>query len=111
MFGRGTFVKDFGATDPMEIYRNKAYAAFEAMEKLLVDFFCFHDRGIVLEADTLGETNAPAGRIFRWLSQPVSTVRLSSVFDRTSADWLPGARPPKMGSWVLSMMISAPSRP
>lgn len=58
MFGRGTFVKNFGASDPMDIYKNKAYAAFELMEKLSVDYFCFHDRDISPEADTLAETNA-----------------------------------------------------
>ncbi len=58
MFGVGTIVKDYGATDPMEIARNKAYAAFELMEKLNIDYFCFHDRDIAPEADTLAETNA-----------------------------------------------------
>ena len=57
-FGRGTYVKNFGAVDPMDIYRNKAYAAFELMDKLSVDFFCFHDRDIAPEGDTLKETNA-----------------------------------------------------
>ena len=32
MFGRGTFVKNFGAETPMEIYKNKARAAFELMD-------------------------------------------------------------------------------
>ena len=37
MFGRGTFVKDFGESDPMAVYRAKAYAAFELMDKLDID--------------------------------------------------------------------------
>ena len=57
MFGRGTYVKNFGAEDVMEVYKNKAYAAFEFMDKLSVDYFCFHDRDIAPEADTLKETN------------------------------------------------------
>lgn len=57
MFGRGTFIKNFGADEPMEIYKNKAYAAFELMEKLSIDYFCFHDRDISPEAETLAETN------------------------------------------------------
>ena len=69
MFGRGTFIKDFGATDPMEIYRNKAYAAFELMDKLSVDFFCFHDRDIAPEAETLKETNARLDEITALLEQ------------------------------------------
>lgn len=58
MFGCGTCAKNFGAQEPMEIYRRKAYAAFELMEKLDIDYFCFHDRDIAPEADTLRETNA-----------------------------------------------------
>ena len=57
MFGRGTYVKNFGASDPMEIYRNKAYAAFELMNKLSVDYYCFHDRDIAPEFETLEKTN------------------------------------------------------
>ena len=58
MFGVGTGDKSYGATDPMEQAKNKAYAAFELMEKLDIDYFCFHDRDIAPEADTLAETNA-----------------------------------------------------
>jgi len=58
MFGPGTFVKNFGAADPMDIYKLKAQAAFELMDKLSVDYFCFHDRDISPEADNLRETNA-----------------------------------------------------
>lgn len=58
MFGRGTFVKNFGETEPMAIYRNKAYAAFELMNKLSIDYYCFHDRDIAPEAENLAETNA-----------------------------------------------------
>ncbi len=57
MFGRGTMNKDFGGTTPMEIYKNKAYAAFELMNKLSIDYFCFHDRDIAPEGKTLEESN------------------------------------------------------
>ena len=39
MFGRGTVDKSFGGTEPMEIYRRKAYAAFELMDKLDIAYF------------------------------------------------------------------------
>lgn len=58
MFGRGTMDKSFGGKNPIEIYRNKAYAAFELMDKLNIDFFCFHDRDIAPEYASLKETNA-----------------------------------------------------
>ena len=58
MFGAGTLDKNYGATDPMEQARNKAYAAFELMDKLDIDYFCFHDRDIAPEGATLAESNA-----------------------------------------------------
>lgn len=58
MFGVGTLDKSYGSSDPMESAKNKAYAAFELMDKLDIDYFCFHDRDIAPEGDTLAESNA-----------------------------------------------------
>ncbi len=58
MFGVGTIVKDYGETDPMESAKKKAYAAFELMDKLSIDYYCFHDRDIAPEGETLAESNA-----------------------------------------------------
>ena len=57
MFGPGTANKSFNTSDPMEHAKAKAYAAFEIMDKMDIDYFCFHDRDIAPEADTLRETN------------------------------------------------------
>lgn len=58
MFGVGTADKSYGGGSEMEIARKKAYATFELMDKLDMDFYCFHDRDIAPEADTLSESNA-----------------------------------------------------
>ncbi len=58
MFGVGTIAKNYGATDPMEIAHRKANAAMELMDKLDIDYFCFHDRDIAPEGETLAESNA-----------------------------------------------------
>ena len=63
MFGVGTGDKSYGATDPMEQAENKARAAFELMDKLDIDYFCFHDRDIAPEGATLAESNARLDRI------------------------------------------------
>ena len=57
MFGAGTINKNYGSSDPMDSAKRKAYAAIELMDKLDIDYFCFHDRDIAPEADTLRETN------------------------------------------------------
>lgn len=58
MFGAGTADKSFGGSDSMEIYKNKVTAAFEIMNKLDIDYFCFHDRDIAPEGETLAQSNA-----------------------------------------------------
>lgn len=58
MFGKGTIEKKYGSDDDMESAKNKARASFELMDKLNIDYYCFHDRDISPEADTLAETNA-----------------------------------------------------
>ncbi len=55
MFGVGTADKTFGGKTAMDIAKNKAYAAFEFMDKLGLDYFCFHDRDIAPEGANLGE--------------------------------------------------------
>ena len=57
MFGVDTHDKTFGSTDPMEHAKNKAHAIFELMNKLSIDYFCFHDRDIAPEGRTLAESN------------------------------------------------------
>ncbi|HZK39655.1 MAG TPA: xylose isomerase [Clostridia bacterium] len=58
MFGPGTADKTFGGKGEMEIYKNKALACFEILDKLSIDYFCFHDRDIAPEGKTLAQTNA-----------------------------------------------------
>lgn len=55
MFGAGTADKSFGGKTPMEISRNKVDAGFELMEKLGLEYFCFHDKDIAPEGNTLEE--------------------------------------------------------
>jgi len=57
MFGVDTHDKTFGTSDPMEHAKNKACAIFELMNKLSIDYFCFHDRDIAPEGRTLAESN------------------------------------------------------
>ncbi len=58
MFGSGTIDKTYGQTDPVERAKAKADAAFELMDKLDIDYYCFHDRDISPEGETLAESNA-----------------------------------------------------
>jgi xylose isomerase len=51
------------ASDPMKGAEDTLRASFEFFTKLGVDYYCFHDRDISPEADTLVETNRRLDRI------------------------------------------------
>jgi len=57
MFGCGTTDKTWNASTPEERAKNKVYAAFEIMDKLGIDYYCFHDRDLSPEYSSLAETN------------------------------------------------------
>jgi xylose isomerase len=69
MFGAASMDKSFGGTNPMEIAKLKAYAAFEILDKLGIDFYCFHDRDVAPEGDTLAGTNKNLKEIVKLLKQ------------------------------------------
>ena len=58
MFGRDTADKSFGKEKgTMEHAYAKVDAGFEFMQKLGIEYFCFHDVDLVPEADDIKETN------------------------------------------------------
>lgn len=56
-FGAGTMVRDWDRFSGMDLAKARVEAAFELFELLGVPYFCFHDRDIAPEGDTLAETN------------------------------------------------------
>jgi xylose isomerase len=63
-FGEGTAQRPYDRfTDPMDLALAKVDYAFEFFAKLGVGYFCFHDRDLAPEGDTLRETNANLDRV------------------------------------------------
>jgi xylose isomerase len=57
-FGGPTLIRPWEASDdPMQAAEDTMRAAFEFFTKLGVDYYCFHDRDISPEAESLTETN------------------------------------------------------
>lgn len=57
MFGSASVARSWKrAADPMDRARQTMEAAFEFMQKLGVDFYCFHDRDIAPTADSFAKT-------------------------------------------------------
>ena len=70
MFGRDTADKSFGAErGTMEHARAKVDAGFEFMEKVGVDYFCFHDVDLVPEDDDIKETNRRLDEIADYIEE------------------------------------------
>ncbi|MFC0410120.1 xylose isomerase [Roseomonas elaeocarpi] len=57
-FGAPTHGRPWFSGDAMESALNKADAAFAFLERLGMPFFCFHDRDVAPEGETLRDSNA-----------------------------------------------------
>ncbi|GFN29915.1 xylose isomerase [Paenibacillus xylaniclasticus] len=56
-FGAGTAVRDWDKLSGLDLAKARVEANFEFMDKLNIPFYCFHDRDIAPEGETLQETN------------------------------------------------------
>ncbi|MBR6719125.1 MAG: xylose isomerase [Oscillospiraceae bacterium] len=69
MFGVGTADKTWGETAPEARAIAKVDAAFEIMDKLSIDYYCFHDRDLSPEYANLGESNAKLKEVVDYLEK------------------------------------------
>jgi len=70
-FGSATLIRPWNSLtdDPMKNAEATMRAAFEFFTKLGVEYYCFHDRDIAPEGDTMAETNRNLNRIVRLAKQ------------------------------------------
>ncbi len=69
MFGPGTADKEYSGMDKVSIARAKAEAAFELMDKLNIDYYCFHDVDVIDEGETLEESNCLMDEAYQILAE------------------------------------------
>ncbi len=70
MFGRDTADKAFGVEKgTMEHAKRKVDIGFEFMQKLGIEYYCFHDIDIIPEGTTIAETNSRLDEIGEYLLQ------------------------------------------
>ncbi|RXZ78417.1 xylose isomerase [Paenibacillaceae bacterium] len=72
-FGAGTAVRAWDSLDPLDKAKARVEANFEFLDKLGVPYYCFHDRDIAPEGDTLQETNKNLDVIVDLLQQNMKT--------------------------------------
>lgn len=81
MFGRGTADKSFGAKyGTMEHARAKADAGFEFMQKLGIEYFCFHDVDLVPEAEDINETNRRLDEITDYILEKMRATGIKCLW-------------------------------
>lgn len=72
-------------SDPMSLAFAKVEANFEFCEKLGVPFFCFHDRDISPEADTLAETNKRLDQVVAKIKDRMKDSDVKLLWGTTNA--------------------------
>lgn len=81
IFGDETADKSFGTkTKSMEHAKAKADAGFEMMEKLGVEYFCFHDLDLVAEADDIKETNRRLDEISDYILEKMKGTKIKCLW-------------------------------
>ncbi len=85
-FGVGTAIRPWDSiSDEMELAKAKVEANFEFCEKVGAPFFCFHDRDIAPEANTLKETNKRLDEIVDLIEQRMKSSPVKLLWGTTNA--------------------------
>ncbi len=81
MFGRETADKSFGCErGSMAHAYAKVNAGFELMEKLGIEYFCFHDVDLVPEADDINETNKQLDEITDYILEKMKETGIKCLW-------------------------------
>ncbi len=81
MFGTNTADKSFGVVPgTMEHAKAKVDAGFEFMQKLGIEYFCFHDVDLVPEADDINETNRRLDEITDYIKEKMDATGIKLLW-------------------------------
>lgn len=81
MFGRDTSDKSFGTEKgTMEHAKAKVDAGFEFMQKLGIEYFCFHDVDLVPEASDIKETNRRLDEITDYILEKMNQTGIKCLW-------------------------------
>ncbi len=81
MFGSGSADKSFGQVPgTLEHAMAKVDAGFEFMEKLGIEYFCFHDADLVPEGENLTETNARLDKVTDYIKEKMAATGIKCLW-------------------------------
>lgn len=84
-FGGDSMSRLWDGGDPMEQAKQRVYAAFELMEKLGMEYFCFHDVDIAPRGETLAQTNQNLDAIVDIIEQEMKRTGIKLLWGTTNA--------------------------
>ena len=79
-FGSNTMVRTFEATDPLQEAYQKIDAGFEFMDKLGIEYFCFHDRDLAPEMPTLKESNEALDKVSDYVLEKMKGTNIKCLW-------------------------------
>lgn len=79
-FGNNTMQRPWESSDPMQEARNKVDAGFELMDKLGIEYFCFHDRDLAPEMDTLEASNQALDEISDYILEKMKKYSVKCLW-------------------------------
>jgi xylose isomerase len=84
-FGAATMERPWaGTADPMRQAEEKVLAAFEIMDKLGIEYFCFHDRDVAPEGETLAETNRNLDAVVKLIKEKMDETGVKLLWGTAS---------------------------
>lgn len=79
-FGGDTMVRSFEHNDKLKESYQKVDAGFEFMNKLGIEYFCFHDRDMAPEFDTLEESNKALDEISDYVLEKMNQTNIKCLW-------------------------------
>jgi len=80
-FGGGTKVFPWNAaSDPVQRAKDKADAGFEIMEKLGIEYFCFHDVDLVSEGNSIEEYEANLKAVVAYIKEKMAATGIKNLW-------------------------------
>ncbi|WP_284036575.1 xylose isomerase [Neobacillus sp. 114] len=85
-FGLPTMEREWDSLgDPMTIAKRRVVAAFEFMQKLGIEYFCFHDVDIAPDGETLEETERNLYEIVNLIEEKMKETGIKLLWGTTNA--------------------------
>lgn len=79
-FGANTMVRTFEDLDPVKEAFLKVDAGFEFMDKLGIEYFCFHDRDMAPEMPTLAESNQVLDQVSDYVLEKMKGTNIKCLW-------------------------------